>query len=323
MSHWELRKRYKLKVLETPVPMQDVEKLQSIVYPGPETEVVPAHMLLAAIYNGGFLIGAYDKQLQDEAKINTQEHEERPATKPHLVGFVFGFPGIYRTPDGPRLKHSSHMLAVHPDYRDQGIGFALKRAQWQMVRRQGIDRITWTYDPLLSKNAYINIDRLGATCNTYMREAYGEMRDGLNAGDLSDRFMVDWWVDSRRVSTRLSSQARAHLDLAHFLSAETSILNPTRIGEDSLPYPSDVNDLTDRLIENTFHQDHPIVMVEIPSNLPQIKRQNPELVPKWRLQTRSLFETLFHSGYLITDFIHLAGEMPRSFYVLSHGEATL
>jgi predicted GNAT superfamily acetyltransferase len=323
MSYWELRKRYKLKILETPTAMQAVERLQNIVWHSSETEVVPAHMLLAAIYNGGFLIGAYDLQSQDESINDSQECAESTLIDTHLVGFVFSFPGIYRTPDGPRLKHNSHMLAVHPDYRNQGIGFALKRAQWQMVRRQGIDRITWTYDPLLSKNAYVNIARLGATCNTYMREAYGEMRDGLNAGDLSDRLMVDWWVDSRRVFRRLSSQARTHLNLAHFLSAETSILNPTHMGENGLPYPTEVNDLSDRLTDETYIQEHPIVMVEIPSNFSQIKRQNTDLVIKWRFQTRSLFETLFQSGYLITDFVHLAGQMPRSFYVLSHGEATL
>ena len=111
-----------------------------------------------------------------------------------LIGFVFGFPGIEPTPDGPRPKHCSHILGVLPDHRDGGVGFALKRAQWQMVRHQGLDHVTWTYDPLLSRNAHLNIARLGAVCSTYRRSEYGDMRDGLNAGLPSDRFQVDWWV---------------------------------------------------------------------------------------------------------------------------------
>jgi predicted GNAT superfamily acetyltransferase len=61
------------------------------------------------------------------------------------------------------------------EYRDQGLGYKLKRAQWQMVRNQGLDRIIWTFDPLMSRNAYLNIHKLGAVCNTYLRNFYGEI----------------------------------------------------------------------------------------------------------------------------------------------------
>ena len=128
-----------IKILETPEEMTAVEELQRQVWHGSETDVVPAHVFIAAIHNGGIVAGAY---LDDR-----------------LIGFVFGFPGIEKTPDGPRAKHCSHMLGIHPDHRDGGIGFALKRAQWQIVRHQGLDHITWTYDPLLSRNAHLNISR--------------------------------------------------------------------------------------------------------------------------------------------------------------------
>src|SRR5687767_7832329 len=115
-------------------------------------------------------------------------------------------------------------MGVHPDYRNSGIGFALKRAQWQMVRKQGLDRITWTYDPLLSTNAHLNIGRLGAVCNTFLREAYGQMRDGLNAGLPSDRFQVDWWIHTKRVERRLSRRPRRELGLDHYDQAQTRTL---------------------------------------------------------------------------------------------------
>ena len=68
---------------------------------------------------------------------------------------------------------------------------------------RGIDLITWTYDPLLARNVQLNIAKLGAVCNTYLANLYGEMRDGLNAGLPSDRFQLDWWIATRRVADRL------------------------------------------------------------------------------------------------------------------------
>jgi hypothetical protein len=83
-----------IKILESPEEMTAVEELQRAVWPGSETDIVPAHMLITAIHNGGLVAGAFD---QDK-----------------LIGFVFGFPGIEFTPDGPRPKHCSHMMGIHP-----------------------------------------------------------------------------------------------------------------------------------------------------------------------------------------------------------------
>lgn len=280
---------WNIRLIETPEEMRLVEALQRQVWPGSETDVVPSHLLLTAVHNGGLVLGAF--------------------AGAELVGFVFGFPGFYETPDGPRLKHCSHMLGVHPDWRDRGLGFALKRAQWQLVRHQGIDRITWTYDPLLSRNAYLNIARLGAVCNTYRRSEYGEMRDGLNAGLPSDRFQVDWWVNSQRVARRLSRRARPPLTLDQFLAAEPPLL-AARPGPNGTPRP--LGDLP-RL-------NGAILLVEIPSDFSLLKRSDLALARDWRFYTREVFENAFAAGYLVTDFVHDRG---RSFYVLAHGESTL
>jgi predicted GNAT superfamily acetyltransferase len=293
-----------LRILEDAQEMTLVEDLQKIVWPGNDTDIVPKHLLLTAAHNGGLVIGAF----------------EDAACSTALVGFVFSFPGLYETPDGPRLKHCSHMLAVHPSFRDQGIGFALKRAQWQMVRQQGIDRITWTYDPLQSRNAYLNIARLGGVCNCYLPDAYGEMRDGLNSGLPSDRFQIDWWVNSHRVSRRLSRRARVRLDLKHFLEAEIRIINPTEIGPDGLPKPVDTRH-TDVLAKDS--KADALLLLEIPADFQALKAMNMDLALAWRLHTRNMLATLFNQGYLATDFVYLPEPNPRSFYVLSHGDQTL
>ena len=187
--------KFNIRLIETPEEMRLVEQLQRDVWPDSETDVVPLHMLITAVHNGGLVLGAFVEE--------------------KMIGFVFGFPGIETTPDGPRPKHCSHMMGIHPDHRDGGVGFALKRAQWQMVRHQGLDHITWTYDPLLSRNAYLNIAKLGAVCTTYRRSEYGDMRDGLNAGLPSDRFQVDWWINTQRVKSRLGKRSRPTLKLNH------------------------------------------------------------------------------------------------------------
>lgn len=285
-----------IKVIESAEEMLVVEDLQRLVWPGSEAEIVPGHLLLASVHNGGLLLGAFVEQ--------------------RLVGFAYSFLGMNEISNGPRLKHHSHMLGVHPDYRSHGIGFALKRAQWQMVRRQGIERITWTYDPLMSRNAWLNITRLGAVCNTYMENYYGEMNDELNAGLPSDRFQVDWWLNSRRVNLRLSRKKRGTLDLAHFLSAETAIVNPSQAGVDGWPEPPE-----EPALPNSAERPN-ILLVEIPADLNGLKAAHPQTALRWRLSTRSILQELFRQGYLVTDFVHLPGIQQRSFYALSFGDAT-
>lgn len=297
---------YPIRILERPEDMKLVEDLQLLIWKGGDLDVVPAHILLAIALNGGLVLGAYDAQ--------------------SLVGFVFGFPGIEKKQDRLQVKHTSHELGVHPDYRNLGIGYALKRAQWQMVRHQYIEHITWTYDPLLSKNAYLNIARLGAVTNTYHREYYGLMRDQLNQGVPSDRFQVDWWVNTQRVESKLSRRVRRKLDLAHYLAADVPILNPSYLNTEDLPIPTEektpaMGQLLGKM-ESQIDLD-PILLLEIPADFQVLRIQNLQLALKWRLHTRELFETAFAQGYLVTDFVYLPGATPRSFYVLSRGDITL
>lgn len=281
-----------IKLLESPEEMSSVEDLQRIVWPGSETDIVPAHVFITAVHNGGLVIGAFDHN--------------------HIIGFVFGFPGLESTPDGPRPKHCSHMMGIHPDYRDSGVGFALKRAQWQMVRHQGLDHITWTYDPLLSRNARLNITKLGAVCNTYRRSEYGDMRDGLNAGLPSDRFQVDWWINTRRVDRRLGKRARRPLKLENFSKAELQPLYSVHISLKTGDWP--------RPAEHFSPLEGHLALAEIPSDFMALKDADFALARDWRFFSREVFETAFATGYIVTDFVFDQG---RSFYVLSNGESTL
>lgn len=301
----------KIKSIESPDEMTQVEEVQRLVWEGSETEVVPAHMLIAAVQHGGILLGAYVEDIPKEK----------------CIGFVFGFPGMYFTPDGPRLMHCSHMLAVLPEYRDLGLGFRLKRAQWQMVRHQGLDRIVWTYDPLMSRNAFLNITKLGAVCNTYLRNIYGEMRDEINKGLTSDRFQVDWWVNTNRVNRRLSRKARRPLALNHFLDAGVQIINPSHNNSQGFPCPTQVLStiIGDIKIVTDQKKEKPpaMLLVEVPSDFSLLKKADLQLAIEWRGVTRQIFETLFEADYLVTDFVQSPGSDSRSYYVLTYGLSTL
>jgi predicted GNAT superfamily acetyltransferase len=283
-----------IRVLETPQDMAAVEELQRAIWPGSETDVVPAHLLITTVHNGGLVLGAFDGQ--------------------RLVGFVFGFPGLEFTPDGPRPKHCSHMAGVHPDFRDRGLGFALKRAQWQMVRHQGLDHITWTYDLLLGRNAHLNIARLGAVCSTYRRAEYGDMRDGLNAGLPSDRFQVDWWLNTTRVDRRLGKRARPTLTSQHLSRVGVRPLYTLVYGADGQPRPP----------EHVPPLQQQLLAVDIPFDFMQLKQADLALARDWRFFARELFETAFDAGYIVTDFaMDPAAMPPRGLYVMTDGESTL
>jgi predicted GNAT superfamily acetyltransferase len=284
-----------IRSLETQEEFMAAEELQAEIWPGDRLEIAPRHVLLTVAHNGGLVLGAFDGQ--------------------QLIGFLFGFLGTDEAdasrPAMTRLKHCSHMLGVLPEYRDQDIGYRLKLAQRDFVMKQGVRLITWTYDPLESRNAHLNIARLGAVCRTYMEDVYGPMADALNAGLASDRFQVEWWITSARVQERVQGQ-RAKLVLDSFLSAGADILNPTIVApDDGLPRPAP----RPRAAERMF------ALVEIPYNFQEIKTHDLALARDWRLQTRALFEAAFAQRYLVTDFFSAFHEgRQRSFYALSQSE---
>jgi predicted GNAT superfamily acetyltransferase len=109
-----------------------------------------------------------------------------------VIGYVLGWAGV--DPDDGLHLHS-HMLAALPDRRHRGVGYALKLAQRAVCLDQGIHLVRWTFDPLVARNAWFNLGKLGAVADRFRRNFYGEMGDSLNAGERSDRLVVRWDLD--------------------------------------------------------------------------------------------------------------------------------
>jgi predicted GNAT superfamily acetyltransferase len=106
-----------------------------------------------------------------------------------LVGFVFGLTGLR----GGRIVHWSHMLAVDPDYRDRGVGRRLKLYQRECLRAAGVDRMYWSFDPLVARNAHLNLNRLGVLVEDYVTDMYADTGSDLHAFG-TDRFVASWPV---------------------------------------------------------------------------------------------------------------------------------
>lgn len=258
-----------------------VEQLQRDVWRLEDVEIVPHHLLLTVRKNGGVMLGAFEPTSDGE----------------RLVGFVLGFPGF--TPDG-QLKHCSHMAAVAPDRQGQNIGYRLKFAQRQRVLDQGFDLVTWTFDPLESLNARLNLHKLGAVCDTYLHNLYGDMRNDLNAGLPSDRFQVDWHIASQHVTRRLESRWQAR-SLTTLLDEGVPLVNPAQSAQ--FPQPP----------RTTLPFEGGRLLIQIPADFQPVKSASAELALRWRLHTRQLFDTAFAAGYTATDLLFEDG---RSCYLL-------
>jgi predicted GNAT superfamily acetyltransferase len=174
-------------------------------------EVLPGKAFLVAQKIGGQVIGAFDTELAGSSPLGGPES---------LVGFTFSLPGIKSEvaaplPGGeqtelaenpPEAYLHSHMLAVREGWRDRGIGTLLKRQQRTEALGRGIRRIEWTFDPLESKNAYLNIHKLGAIVRSYRENFYGVSSSQLQGGLPTDRLLAEWRIHSPRVKAILEDR---------------------------------------------------------------------------------------------------------------------
>ncbi|EYB69240.1 hypothetical protein DEIPH_ctg010orf0001 [Deinococcus phoenicis] len=245
-----------LRELHGPHELSGAEDLQLRVWGGSERDVFPRDALRALEHIGGLVAGA--------------------VAGGEVVGLVVGLP----TAD-PHVQHS-HLLAVHPDWREAGLARRLKLYQRDWCLARGITRVEWTYDPLRAVNAHFNIHRLGATADTYLDDFYGEM-GGINAGMPSDRLVAVW---------TLGGPPPARPEAPATLPA----VNAPEDGQFlSVPPGAEA------------------VRLHIPADLGALLTARPARAVQWRTQTRQAFHALLGAGYRVTDFV--AGEAPA--YVLS------
>jgi len=164
----------------------DVLRLQQVIWGFADTELLPIRFLVVVSKVGGHVFGAYDGA--------------------EMVGFCFAIPGV--KPGRMPYLHS-HMLGVLPAYHNAGIGRRLKLQQREEALSRGIQLIEWTFDPLELKNAFLNIEKLGAIVRRYYLNQYGTTSSPLHGGLPTDRCICEWWLDSPRVRSILAGETVA------------------------------------------------------------------------------------------------------------------
>ena len=260
--------------------MRFVEELQKEVWGLPDLDVVPLTQLVAAKASGGVVIGAFDRDI--------------------LVGFAYGFAGY----EEGHVTHHSHMLAVKPSYRSSNVGYLLKLAQREKALEQGIERMTWTFDPLQSVNAYFNFNKLGVVSDRYFVNFYGEDAASFLHRNGTDRLWVTWLLSSRHVRQRLDGTVPA------FEIGKTSPL--VEVGKDHAPHRRGLDERS---------PDEQAV-IEIPADINSLEQQSGEITAQWREATRSAFIEAFAAGYQVNGF-HRGdrGDQIVGRYLLQRGES--
>ncbi|MCM3080635.1 GNAT family N-acetyltransferase [Brevibacillus invocatus] len=266
--------RISYRKLETLHQLEEVSQLDALIW---EANPIPTHQTLTAVKNGGLCIGAF--------------HNEK------MIGFVYGFAGYVEK----EVYLCSHMMGIHPAYQNQGIGYRLKMKQAEEAKILGYHTIRWTYDPLEMRNGFLNISKLGAICSEYIENCYGDMNDRFNQGLPSDRFHVEWFIDSPYQHQR------------YYLFAGQTIQKQALLAEWEV-----VADLPRITRKKTIDEQLPseAYFIPIPSRFQEIKKQDISLAKEWRSQTREIFQHSFQLGWTVANVIQPSDE-PVSFYALA------
>lgn len=249
--------------LTTSEELAQLPDMEAAVWVG-ETPI-PLQLTLTLAKFGGIFLGAYDGD--------------------QLIGFLYSFPGY--TDGQPHL--CSHMMGFLPEYRKRGLGVQMKWLQREEALRRRYSKITWTYDPLESVNGFLNIAKLGGVVRTYLPNCYGVMDDVFNRGLPTDRFLVEWFLESSRVK-----QYRDGKPYSCETTGAPALLTYELHG--AVPRPTEL----------FLNRQEPVLLVPVPAHFQDVKRADIGAAAAWREMTGQLFQAYFAQGYIVTNLLRSA-----------------
>lgn len=262
--------------------LHDVEDLRACELVQRETwrfrpiDIVPCRLMAVIVRNGGLALGAF--------------------VGGEMAGFVFGYPGLR---DG-RVVHCSHMLGVRPAHEGVGIGRRLKLAQRDAMQRRGCAAIVWTFDPLETRNAHLNLRKLGARAVDYWPNLYGATSSSLHAGVATDRLLVRWDLDT----------AGSPNEKPDTTSLES--INDVRF-RGGLPVGSSPR--SDARWKR--------FLLEVPADMRSLRREHVSLAKTWQQRMRRVFVAYFRRGYAVVDYVReLHGEPRCGAYVFEKARSS-
>jgi predicted GNAT superfamily acetyltransferase len=271
-----------IRDIETLDELRQVQAVEKRVWELSDEDMMPLTLMIALKAAGSVWLGAFDGD--------------------KLVGFAFGFLGREA---GNDVIHS-HMLAVLGPYRDTDLGYKLKLAQRERSLAMGIHNITWTFDPLQSKNAHFNFAKLGVLCDQYKVDFYGPETSSVLHRNGTDRLWVQWRLNSKRVQMRLQNNdnRRSLLDVLANL--------PPLVQFNGTGRP-----LRAELATALARQR---VCIEIPVDINTVEQKDPALAREWRQATRWAFTHCLQAGFFVAEFCRaIRGQQGPGAYILEKG----
>ena len=255
--------------------LREVAELLAVVWGRGAEPPISSDILRALAHSGNYIAGAY--------------------VDGRMTGGLVGWLG--RTPGGEPLMHS-HILGVLPDREARGVGFELKQHQRHWCLARGVRVMEWTTDPLIRRNVYFNLAKLGAEAPEYLVDFYGPMHDQFNAGDESDRLLIRWQLDSRRAEHAAGGKLR-ELDAEKLLAwGADQVLSVGARGE---PAPATGQSR--------------VLLCQVPDDIVAIRRGDAGLAHEWRVALRHALVESLARGYRIS------GATRTGWYVLESGTA--
>jgi predicted GNAT superfamily acetyltransferase len=250
--------------LRTLDELRELERLFTAVWERPGVPAISSDTLTALAYSGNYVVGA------------------RAGTSlvGGLVAWLGGMPPSH-------LHLHSHILGVLPDSRVHGIGFDLKQHQRRWCLDRGVMAVEWTFDPLVRRNAYFNLTKLGADVSQYLVNRYGEMDDGINEGDESDRFLATWQLDSTRAEAAATGRP-----------LEPAVDDLRKSGAEVLQSVGDVGEPV------VLPTSAPVVLCQVPDDIVAIRRTNLALARAWRMAMRETMVGAIGAGYRVSGATH-------------------
>jgi predicted GNAT superfamily acetyltransferase len=253
-----------LKELSDFDDIRQLAELLAVVWGRPGSAPIGSDVLKALAHSGNYVVGAY----QDRVLIGG------------LVGWLGGDPR-------QELHMHSHILGVLPGSESHGLGFELKQHQRSWCLTRGVNVIEWTTDPLVRRNGYFNLTKLGARAPEYLVNVYGEMRDGINAGEESDRLLIRWRLDSPEAKAAAAGDANEPDGDRLVESGAKVVLS---VGESGEPIPTLFPERGEGIP----------LLVQVPKDIVALRREQPALARSWRVAMREAMSRLLAGGYEIT-----------------------
>ena len=240
-------------------------QLQQDIWGFTDRELLPVRLFVVATKIGGHLFGAYDGD--------------------RMVAFLVAIPGLK---EGEHGYLHSHMMGVLPDYRNHGLGRKLKLAQREDALTRGIPLVEWTFDPLELKNAYLNIEKLGAIVRRYLFNNYGQTSSPLHQGLPTDRLVAEWWVSHPRAVAATGGEAPTGFEAARSGSEGGASFS---LRGASAPLPEG------RVSAPTIE-----ARIPIESNIADLRRTDPAKAREIQLRASEQFTEHFRKGLAVVGF---------------------